>query len=203
MIELALIKQCLKNDRRAQFELYKQCYGILLSVCRRYEKNQLDAEALLNQAFMKILTNLKKYNQKVPFEAWIRRIAINNAVDEYRKNKKRNVKEQNTSFDSADVKHLTAKVQFNKGELDLDAEVLVKVINTLPPVSKQVFNLHVIDGYSHDEIADMLGISTGTTKWHVSNARKILKEKIIKLRDLPATMIKELSELEIDVTNDR
>ena len=80
-----ILKKCRKNDRRAQFELYELCYPTLMSVCLRYEKNKESAEELLNLAFFKILTKLDKYAPNVPFEAWIRRVAINTIIDEFRK----------------------------------------------------------------------------------------------------------------------
>jgi RNA polymerase sigma factor (sigma-70 family) len=84
----ALIKRIVKQDRKAQLELYRICFSTLMSVAFRYKKNEEDAAALANEAFLKILTNIAKYNSISPFEAWIRRIAINTAIDDYRKNKK-------------------------------------------------------------------------------------------------------------------
>ena len=84
-----LIKRVEKQDRKAQMELYRICFSALMSVAFRYKKNEEDAAALSNDAFLKILTNIKKYNSNRPFAAWIRRIAINTAIDDYRKNKKR------------------------------------------------------------------------------------------------------------------
>ena len=89
-IDQKLISSCINNERKAQFELYKKCYGLLMGVCLRYQKNREDAEEVLNQGFLKILLNLDKYNTKIPFEAWIRRVMINTVIDEYRKDKKSN-----------------------------------------------------------------------------------------------------------------
>lgn len=175
LISKALIKSCIANDRRAQLQLYKDCYAILMSVCLRYEKNKEDAEELLNMGFLKIVTNLEKYQTKVPFEAWIRRIMINTIIDQYRKNKKKNEAIEYTNFEDQNYdKHF----DFNLADKNFDAENLQLMINQLPETSRKVFNLHVIEGYSHKEISDELGISVGTSKWHVSNARTLLKEMI-------------------------
>lgn len=173
-IDETLIKQCIKQDRRAQFELYKKCFSILMSICMRYEKNREDAESLLNMGFLKIVTKLEKYHVDIPFEAWIRRIMINTIIDEYRKNKKEQEVLEYMEFDD----HHNHGVDFNTADLQFDAEELNNMLKNLPAMSGQVFNLHVIDGYSHKEIGDMLSISVGTSKWHVANARKLLKEMI-------------------------
>jgi RNA polymerase sigma-70 factor (ECF subfamily) len=93
MIDGELIKRCLDREKRAQYELYSKCYSILMGICFRYTVNKEDAEELLNQAFLKILLNLDKYNQDISFIAWIKRVAINVVIDDYRKNKKYKEKE--------------------------------------------------------------------------------------------------------------
>ena len=84
-IDTTLLQACRKNDRKAQSQLYKSCFGLLMSVCIRYKNDEAEARAVLNQGFLKILTNLDKYDSKIPFEAWIRRIMINTIIDEFRK----------------------------------------------------------------------------------------------------------------------
>jgi RNA polymerase sigma factor (sigma-70 family) len=171
-----LLKRCASKDRRAQFQLYRSCFSILMGICVRYEKNEEDAKSLLNQGFYKIIMHLDKYKTDVPFEAWIRRIMLNTVIDEFRKKKKERERLTFTDFEQG---HFENDFSENSGVLEkLDAEELEIMIHQLPPMSKQVFNLFAIDGYSHQEIADQLGISEGTSKWHVSSARKILKEKI-------------------------
>ncbi len=174
-IDNEIIEKCKNNDRRAQHELYKHCFSILMSVCLRYEKNREDAEELLNMGFLKIVTKLDKYQTKIPFEAWIRRIMINTIIDQYRKNKRQNETIEYTDFeDNSFDKHF----DYNEADKNFDAESLRKLIRKLPDMSRQVFNMHVLDGYSHKEISDEIGISVGTSKWHVSNARTMLKEMI-------------------------
>lgn len=173
-ISKELIARCRKHERAAQFELYRDCYGILMAVCLRYEKNKEDAEELLNLAFYKILTRLDKYNDDTPFEAWIRRITINTVIDEFRKKNR----DRHAFFDQLEGHVPVSSMDFNEADRQFDAEELEIMIRELPPVSQKVFNLYVIDGYNHKEIGEMLGISEGTSKWHLSTARKTLKKKL-------------------------
>ena len=176
IIDQKLLNDCLANKRRAQHDLYKLCYGMLMSVCLRYERNKGDAEELLNMGFLKILTKLDRYQTHVPFEAWIRRIMINTIIDEFRKNKKKNETIEYTDFED---QNYDRHVDFNDADKKFDAAELEEMITRLPDMSRKVFNMHVIDGFSHKEVSDELGISVGTSKWHVANARKMLKEMIL------------------------
>ena len=152
---------------------------MLMGVCLRYERNKEDADALVNEGFLKIVTSLEKYDAEVPFEAWIRRIMINTIIDKHRKNKKDKEHLQYTDFED-DPATDAKSVEYNEAALRFDAEELEEMVRQLPEVTRKVFNMHVIDGYSHKEIAAELEVSVGTTKWHVANARKLLKEKIAK-----------------------
>ena len=176
MVDRQLLKDCARGDRRAQFQLYKRCYSVLMGVCMRYKKNEEDAAEVLNQGFLKILNNIDKYREEVPFEAWIRRIMINTVIDEFRKNRK--VHELMETTDFSEQNNFTDYVDYNTADQIFDAEQLEAIIKMLPPVSQKVFNLFAIDGYSHKEIAAMLDISDGTSKWHLSFARKKIKEII-------------------------
>lgn len=171
-----ILEGCIANKRKSQFLLYKQCYSILLSICLRYENNKEDAEFLLNQGFMKIVTKLSTFKGDRPFEAWIRRIMINTIIDDYRKNSKEKSIIQFKDIQNDGTENLW--VEYNAADLEFEAEELLGFIDKLPTESKKVFVLFAIDGYSHKEIAEMLGISDGTSKWHVSFARKKLRELI-------------------------
>jgi len=146
-----------------------------MSVCMRYKIDYDEAKSSVNAGFLKILNNLDRYDPKVPFEAWIKRIMINHVIDEFRKNRK--VKEliEYTDFNE---KYVLDMVDYNAADKEFDAADLEAMIRTLPPVTKKVFNLFAIDGYSHKEICKMLGIHDGTSKWHVSSARKKLQDMI-------------------------
>ena len=173
-----LIKDCSRGDRKAQFQLYRSCFGLLMGVCLRYRKNEEDAAEMLNVGFMKILTKLDKYQESVPFEAWIRRIMINTLIDDFRKNRKVRELIETTDFEHEEI--FTHSVDYNEADRKFDAEELQGMILQLPPMSRKVFNLYAIDGYTHKEIGEMLGISDGTSKWHLSFARKKLQEMVLK-----------------------
>ena len=178
-IEKHLLEGCIRGERKAQYVLYKLCYGILMAVCFRYERNKEDAEFLLNKAFLKILNNLESYSSSVPFEAWIRRITINTAIDEYRKSQRSKVDYVEEPMQLASL----SEMDYNEAEKRFDAEELLALVQKLPPVSQKVFNLYIIDGYNHKEIAEKLGMSEGTSKWHLSSARKKLQEMMRNLMD--------------------
>jgi len=174
-VDPELLARCRKNDRKAHNELYRHCFGFLMAICLRYSSNRDDAEALLNQAFLKIITNLDKFRAEVPFGSWVSRITVNTIIDEFRRDKKR--REHLTSVDFQESKG-GHPINFNEAAQHLDAEELEKMIQQLPDMSRKVFNLYAIDGYTHKEIGEMLNISDGTSKWHVSFARKSLQEMI-------------------------
>lgn len=171
-----LLKACIKEDRRAQSELYRHCFGVMMGICMRYLKDEQEAVAALNQSFLKVLKGLEKRNPKAPFEAWLRRLTINTVIDEYRRNKKFHAHIQVEDF--SEGSGYTHSLDFNEADRRLDAEEIERLIQALPPVTQQVFNLYAIDGYSHREIAKMLEMSEGTSKWHVSTARSRLKEQM-------------------------
>jgi RNA polymerase sigma factor (sigma-70 family) len=173
---LDLLERCRKDDRKAHYELYSMCFSFILSVCRRYYINREDMESSLNQVFLKVVKNISGYIRKsetVPFELWVRRIAINHIVDEFRKNKK-----YRESFDHRellDAEELHPAV--NPVPESERMEEILDAINQLPEMNRAVFNLFVVDGYRHEEISKMLDISPNTSKVHLHRAK-------IKLREL-------------------
>lgn len=173
-INQQLLKDCMNGDRRGQFQLYKSCFNLLMGVCVRYKKSEDEAASILNVGFLKILNNLDKYRTEAPFEAWIRRIMINTIIDDFRKNRK--VKELIEHTDFTDYEASIGLIDFNTADQLFDAEQLESFIKQLPSVSQKVFNLFAIDGYSHKEIGELLGITAGTSKWHLSSGRKKIRE---------------------------
>ncbi|MCE3229333.1 MAG: polymerase sigma factor, sigma-70 family [Bacteroidetes bacterium] len=175
-IQPSLIASCIKRDRKAEYELYKNTYSYLMSICLRYTKDKDMASEMLNVGFLKILSNLEKYNLAIPFKVWIRKIMVNTLIDEYRKSKreKERVTYVEEYYDSTDYS------EANEAISKINVQQIYALINDLPEATKQVFNLFVIDGYAHKEIADMLGISEGTSKWHLNAARQKLKDQIEK-----------------------
>jgi RNA polymerase sigma-70 factor (ECF subfamily) len=175
-IDRQLCSAIAKGDEKIIFQLYRHCYEDLVIVCRRYVQNEDEVGTLLNTAFMKILKSINNYQNHVPFTAWIRRIMINTAIDSYRKNRKyqETMEFSDTPMEQVETRHL----DFNEADQSFDAEQLLNLIRSLPPMTNQVFNLFAIDGYSHKEIAGMLDMSEGTSKWHLSTARKKLQEML-------------------------
>jgi RNA polymerase sigma factor (sigma-70 family) len=175
-IELDLITACIRRERKAEYELYSLSYSYLLSICFRYVNSLEEAKQLLNIGFMKILFNLDKYKPEIPFKTWARKVMINVLIDEYRKEKKhhdviRYVEEYEDTTDGSDL---------NEALIKMNVDEIHAMITSLPNVSRKVFNLYALDGYSHKEIAELLNMSEGTSKWHLNFSRNKLKEMIKK-----------------------
>lgn len=164
-----LIKNCIKQDAQAQSQLYKQYASKLFSLCLKYSKNYAEAEDNLHDAFITIFNKIEQYNNKGSFEGWLKRITINTALQRYRKDV--GVYDIINEDNIEDV-----SVDFNDD--DVSIEYLLEIIQELPDRYRLVFNLYVLDGYSHVEISELIHISTGTSKSNLSRARLILKEKI-------------------------
>ena len=174
MDDSALVKKCLKGDARAQRALFEKFAPKMLGVCMRYAKNTEQAEDVLQDGFVKVFTKLSHYSGNGSLEGWIRRIIVNTALDEIR----RNVKFQsNINVDDVDYK-LELDSHIVEG---LAAEDLMKVVNDLPDGYRIVFNMFAIEGYSHKEIAMQLNISENTSKSQYSRARAYLKNKLEEL----------------------
>lgn len=171
-----LIRQCLKKNRKAQNELHKRCYNVLIPVCWRYATDKDQAVEYFNLGFTKILFNLKKYKTNVPFELWCRKVMINSVIDEYRKSRK--YKERVELKEQQDLGRMM-KVENRLSEAQEDMlDVIKSKLNRLPPMTSRVFNLYAIDGYKHHEIASLLNISEGTSQWHYSMAKKRIRELV-------------------------
>ncbi|PCI98855.1 MAG: RNA polymerase subunit sigma-24 [Flavobacteriales bacterium] len=177
MLEIStqLIKKVEKKERKAQIELYRLCFNDLMSIASRYNKNEEDSALLVNNCFLKIIDNLNKYNSSKPFQAWIRRIAINEVIDDYRKNKKR----KELFVDTENIESNEGQ-SFSEIDHKIEAEELNNMLFELPKATRTVFSLIAIDGYSHKEIAKQLNISLETSKWHMKEARKRLKIMLIQ-----------------------
>ncbi|MFT7251080.1 MAG: RNA polymerase sigma factor (sigma-70 family) [Flavobacterium sp.] len=154
----------------AQSEIYKLYAEVLFGVCLKYSENYQDAEDTLQDSFLTIFDKIKQYNNKGSFEGWLKRIAINTALQKYRKkNPLRLVK---AFTDTEEI------VEINFEDENLDIDFLLNLIQKLPNKYRLVFNLYVLDGYSHKEISKMLSISEGTSKSNLSRARKSLKNEL-------------------------
>jgi RNA polymerase sigma factor (sigma-70 family) len=183
-----LIESCVNDDRKAIEQLYKYCFRTLIPVCFRYHTNEEDARASLNSGFMKILKGLVKVDTKeFNFNAWSKRVMNNTLIDEYRKNKKYETKilRKETEWEL----DLYADTIENEVSSNLGYEEIMKLLEKLPVTTAKVFSLYVIDGYAHKEIGEILEVSEGTSKWHLSTARKMLREKLGILEEIKQGMV--------------
>ena len=173
-IQQKLITDCINRDRKAEYELFKVTYSYLMSICIRYTRNEDKAKEVLNMGFLTILTNLNKYKPEVPFKAWIRRVMINTLINEYKKEK---IHYSNVQY-VEDYYETDKYSEINEAITKINADMIYALIAKLPPASQQVFNLYFVDGFKHKEIAEMLNITEGTSKWHLNAAREKLKEML-------------------------
>ncbi|KGO79502.1 RNA polymerase sigma-70 factor [Flavobacterium beibuense F44-8] len=170
--EKDIIRLAVDNNRHAQHRIYTTYSPKMLSVCRQYIKDLQQAEDIMITAFMKVFTKLKDFEYKGSFEGWIRRVMVNECISYLRVNKKMNFLEDEYYTEGT----------FNDVEWQLSVEEIQCLIDNLPEGYKMVFNLYIIEGYKHHEIAQMLGINEGTSKSQLSHARKMLQEQINKLK---------------------
>lgn len=172
----AVIRGCLKNDRRSQEELYKRYYPAMMALCLRYVREQGEAVEVLNDAYLKVFRQLSRYDaSKGGLYTWMRKILVNTALDALRKQKLLRTREMTAvTGDEAGIE--------NDAVSKLNGDELLAIIRELPVTTRLVFNMYGIDGFSHREIGDLLGISEGTSRWHLSDARRQLK-LIINLMD--------------------
>ncbi len=169
--EQLLIKGCVAGERASQAQLYNLYAAKMMGVCMWYARNREEAEEILQDGFIRVFNYMHKYTAAGSFEGWIRKIMVNAALFKYR-----------------NKSHLRVVVEFNSGTHDvaednsilalLDAKDLVTLVQTLSPVYRMVFNLHVLEGMKHREIAVLLGITEGTSKSNLSGARAILQKAL-------------------------
>ncbi len=170
-----LLQRCVRGDQKAQMKLYEECYGLLMTMARSYYKNREDCTMHVNTAFMKILSNLSEFKGQGSFEGWCRIIMRRVLIDEWRKEKKfKGMFSDNESTNSMDL----SEAVYNKAETDLGEEEVREILFRLPEATRLIFNLFALEGYSHAEIAAQVQISEGTSRWHVNEARKRLKDLI-------------------------
>ena len=172
MTETQLIQACKKEDRRAQQLLYDRYSPQMFGVCRRYIKERDAAEDVLIDGFFKVLTNLEKYSGTGSFEGWIRRVIINQALMHLRKQKKRYM---HTELGE----HLETETKLTIEDELAERDVL-QFLDYLPPGYRTVFNLYVIEGYKHREIAELLGISINTSKSQLILAKKRMRKLLLE-----------------------
>jgi len=167
--DIDLVKGCARGDRRSRELLYKRYFSFAMSVCIRYAKDENEAMEIVNDSYMKVLDSLTDYDSSRPFKPWYGRVLVNTAIDNYRKNAKHN-------------EHLSISTitETEEREPEIETELSVNDILTLykhlPENYKVTFNLFEIEGYTHEEIGQMLGVTASTSRSNLTRAKKMLRE---------------------------
>jgi RNA polymerase sigma factor (sigma-70 family) len=185
-----IIDGCIEQDRHSQELLYKKLYGFAMNICLRYANNRYEATDVLNDGFFKAFTNIEKYDKSWPFKAWLSKIMYNASIDYYRTNLKWN---QLVGLEKSDVKVNEVSIEHK-----LDYEDLLKTIQQLPPTYRIVFNLYAIDGYSHEEIAEMIGITASTSRSNLHKARVKLQQMLAVPQSVIILLVLELRKATIN-----
>ena len=170
--ESDLIKDCIKGKAKAQKMLYDNFSRKMFGVCLRYAKNREEAEDFLQEGFMKVFSNIKQYTGLGSFEGWMRKIIVNTSLENIRKNK-------SMLFIGIDDGSIEDDSDYDFFEDSHNVQHLLKIIQSLSDGYRTIFNLYVVEGYSHKEISEKLGISEGTSKSQLSRARQLLKTKLL------------------------
>ena len=165
-----LIDGCLKNNREAQYKLYNLLSSKMFAVCLRYAKNREAAEDILQDGFVKVFTNIEKFRGDGSFEGWVRRIIVNTAVEYYRKSVK--------MYPVVNVDDINKEIPWQDTGDTLEMEDVMNMINKLSTGYRTIFNLYVVEGYSHKEIGEMLQINEGTSKSQLARARYLLMDMV-------------------------
>lgn len=181
--EMQLIEGCKTGSPAAQKQVFESMYGILLGVCMRYADDDDEAKDILQNGFIKVFKSIENYKGDGSFEGWIKRIVINTAIDNYRRKKVKPV-----VVDSELTDRLGGELEDEEDYSiyqDIQVNTVLESVQKLSPAYRTVFNLYVLEGYNHNEIAEMLDISVGTSKSNLSkarlNLRKLLKPLVEKL----------------------
>jgi RNA polymerase sigma factor (sigma-70 family) len=176
LTEYDIIKGCLRNDIHCQRLLFEQFAGKMMTVCLRYANDQMEAEDMLQDGLVRVFSNLHQFKFEGSFEGWVRRVIVNVCLKQLQKRKLviRDINDQHPETPAIGPYAYT----------HLGQEDLLKLINQLPEGYRIVFNLNVIEGYSHEEIGNMLGIQPGTSRSQLVKARKMLQNQIIELQKI-------------------
>ncbi|MBS1531318.1 MAG: sigma-70 family RNA polymerase sigma factor [Bacteroidetes bacterium] len=163
-----LLKRCKAGERKAQEQLYKQFASKMMGVCLRYAADRMEAEDMLQNGFIRVFQKMDDFRGDGSFEGWIRRIMVHSSIEYYRKHHKMLVLSNSDELPNEPSVNPVAAA-------NLDARDMMALVQRLSPGYRMVFNLYAIEGYSHREIGDMMGISEGASKSQLSRARSILK----------------------------
>lgn len=170
--EKEIIEGCIKNNRKMQKILYDKYSAKFYAICLRYAKTQGEADDILQEGFIKIFSNISQFSQQHSFEGWMKRIVINTAITHYHQNLKHYYKDDIDEINEIDIENKQL------AECKFSYEEMMTVINELADGYRMVFNLYIIEGYKHKEIAEMLSIDVATSKSQLHRAKKIVQEKL-------------------------
>lgn len=168
-----LIEGCIRNERSAQEKLYRLFYPRMMAMIRRYIDEEQQAEEVLNNGYLRAFQKIAQYTFQGSFEGWLRKIVFHAVSDYVKQNARYSEKIMLVEKDQYVHKDHADKLYYNQ---------LLQLVQELPDATRAVFNMYVMEGYSHKEISKMLGISEGTSKWHLSEGRRVLKDKIEKMK---------------------
>lgn len=178
MTEEQLIKACIREDAASQKELFMRYSSRMLAVCHRYARSHADAEDILQDAFIKVFDKMHQFKFEGSFEGWIRKVVVNTALKKY------SVQRYDKEIAGYEVKDKDEGVQDPAAYSHLSHKELLELIMQLPDGYRIIFNLYVIEGYQHDEIAQMLGIQPGTSRSQLVKARALLQKQISALQKI-------------------
>ncbi len=176
------ISGCKVDDRKSQKLIYEKYYSRLMTICLRYSHDADDAKDVLQEGFLKIFASIKVYTDTGSFEGWMKRIIVNTAIDYYRKKKRENFISTNSDylFDMAEDGSMKEEEEEEGFLYQIDPKVVMAEIQELSPAYRMVFNMYVMEGYTHKQIAETLGINEGTSKSNLAKAKMNLKKKLTK-----------------------
>jgi RNA polymerase sigma-70 factor (ECF subfamily) len=164
----AILIGCKKLHRESQKQLYEEFYAYALSICLRYADNRDEASEILNDGFMKIFNNVKLFDLSKAFKPWLRKIMVNTAINHFhQKQRKIQAEEIHSAKNESEAENIISGISYHE---------IIAMLQKLPPAYRTVFNLHVLEGYKHEEIAKMLDITVGTSKSNLFKAKESLKK---------------------------
>ncbi len=169
--DMDLVRRSSDGEPRARELLYKRYFSFAMSICIRYTKDQYEAMEVVNDSFMKVLANISEYDGSNPFMAWYGRILVNSALDNYRKNSRRQA-----TFLQYFNQESPEEMEDPPVDAELSARDILSLFGCLPENYRVIFNLYEIEGYSHEEISKMLDISESASRTNLSRAKKLLRE---------------------------
>lgn len=170
-----LVNGCVANDRFFQEKLYRKYFASMMSMCMRYTRDKEVAMIIINNGFLRVYKKIELYSYKGSLEGWIRRLVFHSLSDYFKK--------ESRQIRFLELENRDAPIN-GEGLQNMYMEDLMKMVDLLPPATKNVFTLYAIEGYTHVEISKNIGISEGTSKWHLATARKKLKQLIAKSNEL-------------------